>query len=579
MAERPGWRSGLGFRLSLIVLLAALPGFVLAFLAASTERRDAERRAEREAREIVDAAVAAYESLLGEAHVALRAMAAVPAIREATTECPPALRSLLGPTDTLAALFVATPDGDTRCLAAGPDAVDLTRVPSSADGDADELAVTSVERSPGTERALLALLRAPAPRGTGPDAIVGAQLRLDPAHIVRDARVRETTLVVLDADDVVLSRSPDAEGYTGQRVAEAEIVAEARAGADDADTPASGSRSVTADGIDGRRRLYVYEPLDLPAGALLYAGIPTDVAFGDATARFRYRVLGLSVAAALVLGVALLAMHRTVSSRIRALVDMARRLGRRQLRARSNVGGHDEIAELGSSLDAMAAELQQLDAERARLLGAVVIASEEERRRIAGDVHDDSIQVMAAHVMGLQLLRRRTRSQPEIAEALAELERSGRAATARLRELVFDLYSPILEDRGLAAGLRALLDHSFAGTSVRHEVDVRTDDDPAPVIRDTAYRVAQEAIANARRHADATHVRVELRRDTEDLVMRITDDGNGFSAAAVDARPGHLGLRAARERAAAVGGAVVVETAPGRGTVVVCRLPWTLESV
>ncbi len=90
----------------------------------------------------------------------------------------------------------------------------------------------------------------------------------------------------------------------------------------------------------------------------------------------------------------------------------------------------------------------------------MVDASEEERRRIAGDVHDDSIQVMSAQVMGLQLLRRRV-DDPELKARIQELEESGREATARLRDLVFYLHSPTLETHGLASAIDLLLDRSF----------------------------------------------------------------------------------------------------------------------
>jgi signal transduction histidine kinase len=263
---------------------------------------------------------------------------------------------------------------------------------------------------------------------------------------------------------------------------------------------------------------------------------------------------------------------------MRSLVGVTRRLGAGELSARSNVGTGDEVAALGNALDTMAAELRARDEERAHLLAKLVDASEEERRRIAGDVHDDSIQVMSAQVMGLQLLRRRV-DDPDLKARIQELEESGREATARLRDLVFYLHSPTLETHGLASAIDLLLDRSFEGETVEWSVNSALAEDPPPASRDTAYRIAQEAIGNTRRHARATRISVDLRRDANELVMAIVDDGVGFSPDGLAERPGHLGLRAARERAAAVGGAVLIDSAVGTGTRFSCRLPWSFDGV
>ena len=203
---------------------------------------------------------------------------------------------------------------------------------------------------------------------------------------------------------------------------------------------------------------------------------------------------------------------------------MARRIGTGDLAARSNVRTMDEIGELGRALDAMADDLRHRDAERARLLTAVVEASEDERRRIAHDVHDDPIQVMSAHVMRLQLLRRQV-EDPELKAQIVELEESGRAATARLRNLVFELHSPILDEHGLEAALDALLERTFDGLGVDYVVESTLHQNHLTRrgTRRTASRRKQ--FATLAGHAGAQVVRVELRRDADDLVVRVVDDG------------------------------------------------------
>jgi signal transduction histidine kinase len=255
---------------------------------------------------------------------------------------------------------------------------------------------------------------------------------------------------------------------------------------------------------------------------------------------------------------------------------MTRRIGAGDLSARSHVTSGDEIGELGRSLDAMADELRAREIERGQLMTAVVEASEEERKRIAGDVHDDSIQVMSAHVMNLQLPRRRV-DDPALEQHIRELEASGRDATARLRDLVFELHSPTLEDHGLTAALESLVERAFEGVDVAASVTSALAVEPPLATSATAYRVAQEAIRNARQHARARVVSLAVGRDDDELVMRIVDDGVGFDPGSVADRPGHLGLRGMRERAAAVGGTILVESERGRGTTLVCRLPWLTD--
>ena len=280
----------------------------------------------------------------------------------------------------------------------------------------------------------------------------------------------------------------------------------------------------------------------------MLAGLPTNVAYAESARQFRYRIIALSLAALLALAVAMTVSYAVIIRRLRSLVTMARRIGTGDLAARSNVRTMDEIGELGRALDGMADDLRHRDAERARLLTAVVEASEDERRRIAHDVHDDPIQVMSAHVMRLQLLRRQV-EDPELKAQIVELEESGRAATARLRNLVFELHSPILEEHGLEAALDVLLERTFDGLGVEYTVESTLTSEPPDATRDTAYRIAQEAIRNTHRHAGAHSVHVELRRDADDLVLRVVDDGEGFIPEALEDRPGHLGLRAVRERA------------------------------
>ncbi len=184
---------------------------------------------------------------------------------------------------------------------------------------------------------------------------------------------------------------------------------------------------------------------------------------------------------------------------------------------------------------------------------------------------------MSAHVMNLQLLRRRV-DDDELQSRIRDLEESGRAATARLRDLVFELHSPTLEEHGLKAALETLLDRAFEGEDVVCTVTSTLPVEPPIPTAATAYRIAQEAIRNARQHAEARMVALEVGREGPELVLRVIDDGRGFDPASIGDRPGHLGLRGMHERAAAVSGTVTIVATPGHGTTIECRLPWLVPA-
>jgi PAS domain S-box-containing protein len=202
--------------------------------------------------------------------------------------------------------------------------------------------------------------------------------------------------------------------------------------------------------------------------------------------------------------------------------------------------------------------------ERHAVLAHLVWAGEEDRRRIAGDIHDDSIQVMTAAGMRLEILRRAL-SDPSQLERLAELEHSIHLSIARLRHLIFELRPPALDNEGLSAALEMYLEETERAGGPGYQLDDRLPHNPPEVTRVILYRVAQEVLQNIRRHAAATHVAVTLETREGGYYMRIRDDGIGFLPARASLKPGHLGLAAIRERATLAGGWLRIESAPGEG--------------
>jgi PAS domain S-box-containing protein len=207
--------------------------------------------------------------------------------------------------------------------------------------------------------------------------------------------------------------------------------------------------------------------------------------------------------------------------------------------------------------------------ERRRLVGHLVEAQEVERRRIAWDVHDESIQSMVAVGMRLQLLAAKL-PEPH-ASAVSGLDDSVGAAIARLRGLVSRLRPPELDRHGLVEAVSAYVDEVAGRWGLAHSVRDDLTAEPSPEAAITVYRICQEALSNVHRHARATRVAVSLSTVDNGTLVRISDDGVGTAGG--DAGDGHFGLVEMHERAEAAHGWLSVHSTPGEGTSVEFWLP------
>ncbi len=239
----------------------------------------------------------------------------------------------------------------------------------------------------------------------------------------------------------------------------------------------------------------------------------------------------------------------------------------RELRSHNAELEH-KVAERTVELSETIQMLQETDEQRRHLLDHVVRVAEEERRRIANDIHDDPVQKMVALKMQLELI---AKAHPDV----PELER-GKAAVLgaihSLRHLLFDLRPPILDEGGLGEALRYLLDN--AQLPFEWSVIDGLEAEPSTQTRVIAYRIAQEAVANARKHSRAEHLQIKLDDREGGVWMEVADDGVGFLPQdAIVVAPGHLGLAAMRERAEMAGGRCILRSLPGDGTTLEVWMP------
>ena len=212
---------------------------------------------------------------------------------------------------------------------------------------------------------------------------------------------------------------------------------------------------------------------------------------------------------------------------------------------------------------------QRIAQARHELFVEFVGAGECERRRVAEGIHDDSIQVIAAMGMRLQLLRRTLRDADQLA-MLADAELAVQLAISRLRKLVFDLHPPGLEQEGLSVALAIAVDMAGGEAPATYRLDDQLPSKPSTEISVNLFRIAQEALANVREHARASSVTVTLLERDGGYAMRVADDGCGFEPELT--APG-AGFASMQTRSGMSGGSLRVQTAVGRGTTVEAWLP------
>ena len=199
-------------------------------------------------------------------------------------------------------------------------------------------------------------------------------------------------------------------------------------------------------------------------------------------------------------------------------------------------------------------------------------AALEERQRLARELHDSVSQALYGIALGTQTAQKMlANGSPRAGEPLDYVLSLAEAGMAEMRALIFELRPESLEQEGLVVALGK----QVAALESRHGIEVEDDLCEEPTVplpeKEAIYRIAQEALHNAVRHARAAKVRISLAREPDATTVEIEDDGLGFDAGADF--PGHLGLRSMRERAARLGGTLDVLSARGAGTTVRARIP------
>ncbi len=327
--------------------------------------------------------------------------------------------------------------------------------------------------------------------------------------------------------------------------------------------------------VQGEERVIAFAPVPSVGWALV-----SEEAWGDVVSP----QMRLSQAAPLVLLPAMLialvalafAWGRVVRP-LQVLRERAAQLGRGDWQSiEQPVDGIEEVAALQRTLAHMARQVRRAREALESYIADITAAQEEERKRLARELHDQTIQSLVALNQRVQMARRALAHDPARAdEKLAELQALLMETVAEVRRFSQALRPIYLEELGLVPALEMLARDSQAGTTMQVTFEtVGTPRRLPPAAELAIYRIVQEALNNAARHAQARAAHVRLVFDGPGLVVQVSDDGVGFvvpeQVSELAAR-GHFGLMGMHERAHLIGARLAVRSQPGQGTIVEIR--------
>jgi signal transduction histidine kinase len=286
-----------------------------------------------------------------------------------------------------------------------------------------------------------------------------------------------------------------------------------------------------------------------------------------------------------------LAVHRMVLRRLSGLASAMADMGRKGLAVRLAERPADEIGRLSTSFNTMTERIQQREIEnqelsdalkrrseeRGELLERLISTQEEERKRVARELHDELGQGLSSAALTIEVAQRAMEHDP--VNASRHLEQAHEiiaAATDRMYDLIMGLRPSVLDDLGLAAALRSHAERALepAGISFKMEVSAASDR-LSPATETALFRIFQEAITNVLRHARASQVVLRIAVVDGLVEAEVEDNGIGFEHArwGDDGGPRGLGLLGMRERTQQLGGRIEIHSQPGLGTKLLIRIP------
>ena len=256
----------------------------------------------------------------------------------------------------------------------------------------------------------------------------------------------------------------------------------------------------------------------------------------------------------------------TPLARLQETVDQVRQ-GRQGVRVNPGSSSDERFDRLAETFNQMLAEQEDHAHQMQQLPRLILQAQEEERHRLARELHDEAAQALTSLLVHLRLLER-AHDPAQAQQQIQSLRGLTAQALEDVRRVALDLRPTILDDLGLGAALEWRIDEISQVDGVEGTINIQgLEERLAPEMELIFYRVGQELLSNVARHAQAQSVEVRLTRQNDLISLEVIDDGLGFNPdLPASSAAGNLGLPGMRERLAMLHGSLTIESAPGRGT-------------
>jgi signal transduction histidine kinase len=570
-------------RLVMLVCLATVPAILFAFYIADNERTAALQRMQEDSRHIVSLISREHFYQIAGAKQLLHWLAA----RLATTTSGSDLSSdagllpaLLAGYPQLANIAVLTPEGDVTGSAhplPGPvnmhnyDAI--RRSLQSRDIEAGVYAMGPIVKRPILHLAYAVRFATGAVRH-----VVFVAIDLEwLGHLTGRVELpMEHILLVADRDGRVLAgsaRPSSAAVAVGERIPELSESARRQ-------------QSMITARIDGRVQPFAVAPMEGLPGVLVASGLPYEPVYQKANRIFYRSIGGLSLLTLLTVLSVMLFEEVALIRYLRGLSLAMHRFGKGDFSARAPTSlGKGELQDMARTFNNMAAGLaarhRELEEARQRLdtlARHLQVARESEAQRIARDLHDEAGQVLTSLKMDIadlqkkcQLCRQSAATTDTIATDTEAMKGKVDQMIAFIRRLSSALRPPVLDKMGLPAAMQLLAAEVEKNSELAIELEINEMSRPLHwLVSTTLYRIAQEALTNIRRHAQANLAHVDLRGGKDGVTLVIRDNGKGL-AGQVDHGLGIIGMR---ERAHLVGGDFSIESTADGGTIITVTIPY-----
>jgi signal transduction histidine kinase len=361
--------------------------------------------------------------------------------------------------------------------------------------------------------------------------------------------------------------------------------------------------AATKDSARRTEDVLVFTPLDLAPWGVAFR-FPKDIIYAPSESLKRgFLMLGIiSLATSFVLA---LGMSKSIVKPVRQLIQATGRIARGNLTEAVNIESSEEIGTLSQSFDDMRLklaasldsiqrqnlELEQRVRERTRqleekqvvnatLLRKIITSQEDERKRIARELHDESLQTLSALLMNIELCR----LHPDLItpQRVTQMKEVVTLVINEMTKVIQNLRPTVLDDLGFEAAVIWLIDRNLKERGINCVMNLQEleEDKLRPELQVTLFRIIQEVTTNIARHAQATNVRIHIKNDEKLFTMTIEDDGTGFDMETVfeNTLTGRgLGILGMKERAVQVNGTLKITSTPDRGTTVLCTVPLSPE--